>query len=132
MKKILMLMVLLLVTACGKKQEEGITLNLKGDLPSVGEVKVDVYGYDKMLADHKATLIVIHREKLTEDRRVEIDLPEDAEKIIEPPVRDAKGASYYVNIEVAGEEDTYTQDYDKNAFIEIEEGIELDIYMKKQ
>ncbi len=132
MKKILILMVLLLMTACGKKQDEGISLILKGDLPARGEVKVDVYGYDKMLADHQATLIVIHREKLNEDREVRVSLPEDPEKLIEPPVRDAKGASYYVNIEVTGEDSNYIQDYDKNPFIEVEKGMELDIYMKKQ
>lgn len=132
MKKIFILMVLLLlITACGKKEDGRITLNLKGELPSRGEVKIEVYGYDKMLADHKATLIVIHREKLTEERKAVITLPEDAKELIEPPVRDAK-ASYYVNIEVIGEDTTYTQDYDKNGFIEVEKGIVLDVYMKKQ
>jgi len=131
MKKIFILMVLLLMTACGKKEDGRITLNLKGELPSRGEVKVEVYGYDKMLADHKATLIVIHREKLTEERKAVITLPEDAKELIEPPVRDAE-ASYYVNIEVIGEDTTYTQDYDKNGFIDVEKGIVLDVYMKKQ
>lgn len=132
MKKIFILMVLLVVAACGKKDNGKITLNLKGELPKSGKVRVEVYGYDKMLADHKATLIVIHRENLNEKKEVVVELPEDAPDTIDPPIKDREKASYYVTIKVTGEGENFTQDYERNGFIEVEEDITLDVYIKKQ
>lgn len=132
MKKIFILMVVLIMAACGRKENGRITLNLKGELPATGEVRVEVYGYDKMLADHRATLIVIHREELNQDREVIVELPENAQELIDPPVRDKDGASYYANIRITDEDTTYTQDYDKNPFIEVEKGSVIDIQMKKE
>ncbi|GLI57242.1 hypothetical protein PM10SUCC1_27560 [Propionigenium maris DSM 9537] len=132
MKKIFILMVVLIMAACGRKEDGRITLNLKGELPATGEVRVEVYGYDKMLADHRATLIVIHREELNQDREVIVELPENAQELIDPPVRDKDGASYYANIRITDEDTTYTQDYDKNPFIEVEKGSVIDIQMKKE
>ncbi len=132
MKKIFILMVVLIMAACGRQEEERITLNLKGELPATGEVRVEVYGYDKMLADHRATLIVIHREELGQERKAVVDIPENAQELIDPPVRDKNGASYYVNIKITDGDATYTQDYDKNPFIEVEEGSVIDIQMKKE
>ena len=130
MKKIILSMILLLVLACGRSDKDGIKLNLKGELPKAGEVHIDVYGYDKLLADHKATLILIHREKMGDEIRIE--LPEDAKSYIEPEVKDPEGASYYINVEIIDGDTTYTQDYDKNPFLEIEKTGSIDIYMKKK
>lgn len=130
MKKIILSMILLVVLACGKSDKDEIKLNLKGELPKAGEVHVDVYGYDKLLADHKATLILIHREKMGNE--ITIELPEDAESYIDPEVKNPEGASYYMNIEIVDGENTYTQDYDKNPFLEIEKTGIIDVYMKKK
>lgn len=132
MKKIFILMVVFIMAACGRKDDGRITLNLKGELPAGGEVRVEVYGYDKMLADHRATLIVIHREELNQEREVAVDLPENAQELIDPPVKDRKGASYYVNIRITDGDTVYTQDYERNPFIEVEKGSVIDVQMKKE
>lgn len=132
MKKIILLITILLLTACMKKEDGGVEINLLGELPEKGEVRLEVYGYDKMLADHKATLIVIHRESLVPGRTVSLEIPEDAEELIDPPVSSPENASYYVRAEIRDGEDVYTQDFDQNPFIDITGLKKADIQMKKR
>lgn len=131
MKKILLIIILVItVIACKKADNREIGLNLKGEVPEKGEVDIKVYGYDKFLADHKATLILIHREEVKE--KIIIELPEDAEDYIEPEVKNPVGASYYISIEIIDGDNVYSQDYDKNSFIEIDKAGDIDVYMKKK
>lgn len=130
MKWITAFLIVITLLACGKKDENKISLILKGDIPSRGEVKVSLYGYDRMLADHSATLIVLHREKISEKGEVEIEIPEDAVTLIDPPVSSSEDAAYYINIEINDGEIRYTQDYDKNPFIQVEKGDKAEIFIK--
>jgi len=131
MKWIAAFLMVITLLGYGKKDENKVSLILKGDIPARGEIRVSLYGYDRMLADHSATLIVLHRERLSEGEEVEIEVPEDAVMLIEPPVSSSENAAYYINIEIKNEEIRYTQDYDKNPFIEVDKGKKTEVFMKE-